>query len=147
MAWLIDASRHNASRNGLAYVQMLSHRHASGLTLVPYLEPSISQVALPPLERHGTPRTRPTRTGRQQQGRAPNQDKIGARPAAAAVAGPGDEGATLYWLVIVNERMPGWGGGGRWMLMLACSYALGRFGTFGGRYLSVPCGFKVMPGS
>lgn len=31
----------------LASVQMLSHRHASGLTLVPYLEPSISQVALP----------------------------------------------------------------------------------------------------
>ena len=69
----------------------------------------------PPVERHGTPRNRPTRTGRQQQGRAPNQDKrrLGARPAAAAVAGPGDEGATLYWLVIVNERMRwlGWGSG------------------------------------
>lgn len=69
----------------------------------------------PPVERHGTPRNRPTRTGRQQ-GRAPNQDKrrLGARPAAAAVAGPGDEGATLYWLVIVNERMRwlGWGGSG-----------------------------------
>lgn len=67
----------------------------------------------PPVERHGTPRNRPTRTGRQQQGRAPNQDKrrLGARPAAAAVAGPGDEGATLYWLVLVNERMRwlGWG--------------------------------------
>lgn len=61
----------------------------------------------PPVERHGTPRNRPTRTGRQQQGRAPNQDKrrLGARPAAAAVAGREDEGATLYWLVLVNERM------------------------------------------
>ena len=69
----------------------------------------------PPVERHGTPRNRPTRTGRQQQGRAPNQDKrrLGARPAAAAVAGPG-EGATLYWLVLVNERMRwlGWGSEG-----------------------------------
>ena len=67
----------------------------------------------PPVERHGTPRNRPTRTDRQQQGRAPNQDKrrLGARPAAAAVAGPGDEGATLYWIVLVNERMRwlGWG--------------------------------------
>lgn len=67
----------------------------------------------PPVERHGTPRNRPTRTGRQQQGRAPNQDRrrLGARPAAAAIAGPGDEGATLYWLVLVNERMRwlGWG--------------------------------------
>ena len=67
----------------------------------------------PPVERHGTPRNRPTRTGRQQQGRAPNQDKrrLGARPAAAAVAGREDEGATLYWLVLVNERMRwlGWG--------------------------------------
>lgn len=61
----------------------------------------------PPVERHGTPRNRPTRTDRQQQGRAPNQDKrrLGARPAAAAVAGPGDEGATLYWLVIVNDTL------------------------------------------
>lgn len=68
----------------------------------------------PPVERHGTPRNRPTRTGRQQQGRAPNQDKrrLGARPAAAAVAGPGDEGATLYWLVLVNETLRwGWGSG------------------------------------
>lgn len=72
-----------------------------------------------PSERHGTPRTRPTRTGRQQQGRAPNQDKrrLGARPAAAAVAGPEDEGATLYWLVIVNETLR-WGVG-RLMLLLA----------------------------
>lgn len=69
----------------------------------------------PPVERHGTPRNRPTRTDRQQQGRAPNQDKrrLGARPAAAAVAGRGGEGATLYWLVLVNERMRwlGWGSG------------------------------------
>lgn len=85
----------------------------------------------PPVERHGTPRNRPTRTGRQQQGRAPNQDKrrLGARPAAAAVAGREDEGATLYWLVLVNERMRwlGWGSGdadaglpmglGHWMYM------------------------------
>lgn len=111
-------------------VQCVPHHHAHGLTLVPYLEPSIVK-SHSPRERHGTPRNRPTRTGRQQQGRAPNQDKrrLGARPAAAAVAGPEDEGATLYWLVIVNERMRwlGWGSGdadaglpmrlGHWMYM------------------------------
>lgn len=51
-----------------------------------------------PRERHGTPRTDTTRTGRQQQAKAPVSG-TGARPAAAAVAGTGDEGATLYWLV------------------------------------------------
>ena len=30
-------------------------------------------------------------------------------------------------------------------LGMACSYALGCFGTFGGRYLSVPYGFRIMP--
>lgn len=89
----------------------------------------------PPVERHGTPRNRPTRTGRQQQGRAPNQDKrrLGARPAAAAVAGPGDEGATLYWLVLVNERMRwlGWGSGAAdaglpMVLGIGCAWGAGR---------------------
>lgn len=96
----------------------------------------------PPVERHGTPRNRPTRTGRQQQGRAPNQDKrrLGARPAAAAVAGPGDEGATLYWLVLVNERMRwlGWG-----VLMLACRWGWvldvhGALAVGWSRYASAP---------
>lgn len=91
----------------------------------------------PPVERHGTPRNRPTRTGRQQQGRAPNQDKrrLGARPAAAAVAGPGDEGATLYWLVLVNERMRWLGVGVGGMLMLACRWGLGA--------LAVAVGMRV----
>ena len=88
------------------------------------------------MERHGTPRNRPTRTGRQQQGRAPNQDKrrLGARPAAAAVAGPGDEGATLYWLVIVNERMRwlGWGreadAGLQMVLGIGCAWGAVRGG-------------------
>lgn len=79
-----------------------------------------SQVALPQWSVTAPLVPITTRTGRQQQGRAPNQDKrrLGARPAAAAVAGPGDEGATLYWLVLVNERMR-WLGWGRAMLMLA----------------------------
>lgn len=92
------AMRFASSRQRLDLGSIFGARHQSSRT--------------PPVERHGTPRNRPTRTDRQQQGRAPNQDKrrLGARPAAAAVAGPGDEGATLYWLVIVNETLR-WGGG------------------------------------
>ena len=108
MAWLIDASRHNAIRHcGSHQRAMRSASLRSRLDLGSIFGAKHQSSRTPPVERHGTPRNRPTRTGRQQQGRAPNQDKrrLGARPAAAAVAGPGDEGATLYWLVLVNERM------------------------------------------
>lgn len=103
-------------------VLCVPHRHASGLTLVPYLEPG-RQVALPQWSVTAPLVTDTTRTDRQQQGRAPNQDKrrLGARPAAAAVAGPEDEGATLYWLVNVNETLR-WGGV-RALLMLACRWS------------------------
>lgn len=181
MAWLIDAHRHQGSckqepmplswhhairSHGSHQRAMRSASLRSRLDLGSIFG-ARQASRTPPVERHGTPRNRPTRTGRQQ-GRAPNQDKrrLGARPAAAAVAGPGDEGATLYWLVIVNERMRwlGWdrrdvdaglpmdlwlGAGMQadvaWGLGMACSYALGCFGTFDGRYLSVPYGFRVMP--
>lgn len=40
----------------------------------------------------------------------------------------------------------GWYAGIRGVVLgMACSYALGCFSTFGGRYLSVHYGFRVMP--
>lgn len=122
----------------------------------------------PPVERHGTPRNRPTRTGRQQQGRAPNQDKrrLGARQQRQPSRGRGTRGPRSIGLLMNNELCAGggWGSGAadaglpmglgiglpcrrtwRGGLGMACSYAPGCFGTFGGRFLSVPYGFRVMP--
>lgn len=68
----------------------------------------------PPVERHGTPRIDTTRTGRQQQGRAPNQDKrrLGARPAAAASSrGRGTRGPRSIGLLMNNELCAGVGSG------------------------------------
>ena len=84
----------------------------------------------PPVERHGTPRNRPTRTGRQQQGRAPNQDKrrLGARQQRQPSRGRGTRGPRSIGLLMNNELCAGgWGPGaadaglpmrlGHWMYM------------------------------
>lgn len=145
-------------------VLCVPHRHASGLTLVPYLEPSIVKSHTP-RERHGTPRNRPTRTGRQQQ--APNKQRAVREPGQQRQPsrGQGTRGPRSIGLFLLMRLCAG--GGGRrdvdaglpmdlwlgagmqadvaWGLGMACSYALGCFGTFGGRYLSVPYGFRGMP--
>ena len=68
----------------------------------------------PPVERHGTPRTDTTRTGRQQQGRAPNQDKrrLGARQQRQPSRGRGTRGPRSIGLLMNNELCAG-GGVGR----------------------------------
>lgn len=74
----------------------------------------------PPVERHGTPRNRPTRTGRQQQGRAPNQDKrrLGARQQRQPSRGRGTRGPRSIGLLMNNELCAG-GGVGRCCCWLA----------------------------
>lgn len=83
----------------------------------------------PPVERHGTPRNRPTRTGRQQQGRAPNQDRrrLGARQQRQPSRGRGTRGPRSIGLLMNNELCAGVGSGaavaglpmrlGHWMYM------------------------------
>ena len=67
----------------------------------------------PPVERHGTPRNRPTRTGRQQ-GRAPNQDKrrLGARQQRQPSRGRRTRGPRSIGLFLLMKGCAGWGGGG-----------------------------------
>ena len=56
-----------------------------------------------------------------------NKEQFGSQAAAAAVAGREDEGATLYWLVLVNERMR-WLGWGRRADAVACGGLAGDWG-------------------
>lgn len=74
----------------------------------------------PPVERHGTPRTDTTRTGRQQQGRAPNQDKrrLGARQQRQPSRGRRTRGPRSIGLLMNNELCAG-GGVGRCCCWLA----------------------------
>lgn len=76
----------------------------------------------PPVERHGTPRNRPTR--RQQQGRAPNQDKrrLGARQQRQPSRGRGTRGPRSIGLLMNNELCAGVGVRA---LLLACIRGLG----------------------
>lgn len=95
----------------------------------------------PPVERHGTPRNRPTRTDRQQQGRAPNQDKrrLGARQQRQPSRGRGTRGPRSIGLLMNNETMRwGWG---RALLLLACRWGwmcLGRWSWRWSGYASAP---------
>ena len=80
-------------------VQCVPHRHASGLLVRFHIWSQAGKSHSPRRSVRGTPRNRPTRTGRQQQGSEQTKGSSGARQPPSPGGRSGDEGATLYWLV------------------------------------------------
>ena len=145
----------------LASVQMLSHRHASGLTLVPYLEPSISQVAHPQWSV-----TAPLVTGpraRAGSSKALRQDKGEPGSHRVPAVGQGTRGPRSIGLLMNNELCAG-GGGRRLGCLACCRWAWGASRRGAGWIWSAvipldallhsvaadpqcPMAFRIMPGS
>lgn len=90
-----------------------SHYRGPGLTLVPYLEPSISQVSLPQYRVRAPLIQTPRADDRQARLPPLGRDRWGARPAAGSSRRRGTRGARSIGLLMNNETLR-WGPGGGW---------------------------------